>query len=692
MHQCYNLSTEQYNLHPETQKRRLRPSLLSLVLVLLMLHVPLPLVGQILPPDSGAADRDTVTAIRLDPITVTVSKLPMRPSRAGFAVTVIPEVELHAERPRYALEALRELPGAYVDEATGPGGPAIVRLRGGEEVFTQILMDGVQVNENGGFFDFQGVTLTNVDRIEVARGPQSALYGSSAVSGVVHFLTPSGEPGPLRLGGTLEGGGDGEHGRSFQGNLVARGGVGGVLYSAGGGVTYNRGIYALPHDTWTADGSLRVDAYPSPRLRVTGNARFIGIRSNHPVRDPGVTRAPLDPNARLERDRYVVSARAQYDASRRWTHRLVLSGFAHDFTYIDERDDIEQPADYFVLDADLTSTNDVRRAAAEYVGTFATSATPSDARLAVAGGARFEREDLNTELTGDFGDDQAAFDRHSVAVFADLTGRPHARLDVMLGARAERYEGVGTAITPRGSIVFRVVPDRLSLRAAGGRAYKAPNIRVQFQDDPFIAPNPDLRPETSVSWEGGADVQLGRAFHLRATGFHQDYRNLIRTVPLEEDTRLQSRNVGESRAWGAELDARLRLRPATVVGLEATRTWTEVIDNTGLPPDQYPEGASLPFRPDFIGSAYVRARITSRVELTTRGTYIGSQMVLTERFSGRRVTLDPHVRVDGTLNYQLGERRTLYLRVRNLLDTDYQTAYDRPGIPLTAALGFTVDP
>lgn len=643
------------------------------------------------PPDSlREADPDSAV-FPLDPIMVTVSRLPLRPSRAGFAVTVVPEVALRTQRPRYAMDVLRELPGAFLDEATGPGGPSIIRLRGGEEVFSQILMDGVQVNENGGFFDFQGVTLTNVGQIEVARGPQSALYGSSAVSGVVQFLTPPGDPGPLRLGGMLEGGGGIGSGRSFRGNAVARGGSPALLYSGGVGLSYNRGIYEVSHDTWTRDGSLRLDTRPADRLELTGIARYIGIESNHPVRDPGVTRVPLDPNARLERDRSILTARARFDASDRWTHGLTASAFRHDFTYYDERDGIEQPPDFFVFDATITSASDLWRTTVEYLGSYTTAPDPVTARLALAYGAAWEREDLHTALTGDFGDDQAEFDRQSVAGFVDLRTRLHPRLDAMVGARAERYEGLSTEVTPRGSLVVDAVPDRLSVRAAAGRAYKVPNLRQQFQDDPFIAPNPDLEAETSVSVELGADLTLGR-FAVGATGFRQDFDNLIRTVPGGEGDRLQDRNIGESRAWGVETSLRYRMLPDVTYGLELTRTWTEVIDNTGLPPEQYPAGERLPFRPDFTSRAYVQAQVTPALRIWTAAMYLGRQIVLSERFSGRRVDIDGYLRVDATVNYGFGSRRSLYLRVRNLLDADYQTAFDRPGIPLTVALGVALEP
>ena len=176
-------------------------------------------------PDPTAVVQDSSDARlgrdTLETITVTGVLSPAPRSRLGYAISVLTRSDLLAEPRLFAAEALRRLPGAFIDEANGPGGPTIIRLRGGEEVFTQILMDGVQLNENGGFFDFLGVPLTNVDRIEVARGPQSAMYGSSAVSGVVQFVTRSGTVGRPRFELTTEGGGASRNGGSFGTTVTA---------------------------------------------------------------------------------------------------------------------------------------------------------------------------------------------------------------------------------------------------------------------------------------------------------------------------------------------------------------------------------------------------------------------------------------------------------------------------------------
>src|SRR5690606_6143853 len=233
---------------------------------------------------------DSARVLPLPGLLVTGARAPLRADRVGFAVTTVGAADLARRRPPTVAEGLRTVPGAFLAEAAGPGGPTIVRLRGGEEVFTQVIVDGVAINENGGFFDMQGLTLSNIDRVEVARGPQSAVYGSSAVSGVVHFLSRRGTPGPARVEVLAEGGGAAENGGSYRATGSIAGGSDKLRYSAGAGSAYNRGIYDVPHDTHTNDASLRLDYVASDRFDVSASARWVNVDGGLPVRDPGATR------------------------------------------------------------------------------------------------------------------------------------------------------------------------------------------------------------------------------------------------------------------------------------------------------------------------------------------------------------------------------------------------------------------
>lgn len=626
------------------------------------------------------------------PLVVTVSRVPLPENQVGFALSLVTAEKLALERPQYVASALRSLPGAYIDEAAGPGGPTIVRLRGGEEVFTQILFDGIKVNQNGGFFDFQGLTLSNLDRIEVLRGPQSALYGSSAVSGVVNFISRRGELGPPRFRFAAEGGGATTNGGSFRAVGALDGGIDWLRYSGSLGTAYSRGIYPLPNHTWTGEGSLRLDATPAEKWALTGIFRYVGVNGDLPVRDPGATRVPLDPNASNERDRLLTALRASFAQTPSWTHTLSASLYLEDFIFDDQRDDVGSSGDYdfSIFDADFRLDSDLDRSTVEYAGAY-DFASDANRRLVLSYGGVWEREALTDRTSGEFGEGRLELDRQSLAGYAEIQTNVVPRVDLLFGSRIEKFEGLTAEITPRASLQIGIMPSLLNLRAAAGRAYKAPNLQQQYLDNPFIAANPDLKAETSTSWELGVDAtNARRSVKAGLTYFRQHYDNLIRTVSQETSSQQINRNLGSSRARGFEWT--LQFQPAVhwLLGTEGAWVDTEILDNSGLPDDQFPVGEELPFRPRVVGSAFLETTAVNRLSALARVVFVGEQTVLSERFSGERVSLDPYALVNLRANYQVAARSLLYLRVDNVFDVRYETAFDRTGIPLSFALGAQV--
>lgn len=630
----------------------------------------------------------TERIIPLAPIVVTAARVPVRADRVGFSVTVLGPADLGLHRAPSAADALRSAGGAFIDEANGPGGPTIVRLRGGEEVFTQILVDGVEINQNGGFFDFQGFDPGNIERIEIARGPQSALFGSSAVSGVVQFVSREGQAGPPRLSAGVEGRAATVNGAGYRARAGVSGGTGVVRYSGGLGRTFSRGIFELPNDATTGDASLRVDLTPSTRLDVAGTFRWMGTDAMLPVRDPGATRVPLDPNARNTRDRVISSVAAGFSPSAALRHQLRATLYREDFVYEDRRDDVAtaESFPFFIFDADFRLDSRLVRTSVEYSGDY--RADPHG-EVVLSWGVRREQESVRDVTSGEFGEGRQKFERGSTAGFAEVLLSAVPRLDLLAGARIEKFEGIDAAVTPRASAVVRLVPGVLAARFAAGRAFKAPNLQQQYLDNPFIVSNPELRAETSTSIEGGLDLTSRRGtYRVAVTFFRQRFEDLIRSVDLGDGTgRQQNRNLGASRATG--LEASLGWQPAGMwsAGLDAAWIRTRIVDAAGLPAAAFPEGEELPFRPRTIAGAHVDVAPASGLTARLRATYVGPQTVLSERFGGARVRIDGYTLIGATANLDVRSGWVLYARFDNLLDTHYETAYDRRGIPATGAVG-----
>ena len=127
--------------------------------------------------------------------------------KVGSSVSVVTAEQLKTQQVRNAAEALRSLPGVSVSQQGGPQGLTVVRLRGAESNHTLVLVDGVEVNAAGtdGFFDFSTMLVDDIAQIEVIRGPQSGLYSSGALGGVINIVTRGGK-GPLTFRARAEGG------------------------------------------------------------------------------------------------------------------------------------------------------------------------------------------------------------------------------------------------------------------------------------------------------------------------------------------------------------------------------------------------------------------------------------------------------------------------------------------------------
>lgn len=631
---------------------------------------------------------DTGRVHRLAPIVVTGTRVPVSQDALGFATSALGPEALRAEPALWGPAVLTRLPSVAIEEGAGVGGPTILRLRGGEESFSVVMFDGVPLNLTGGFADLVGLSLTNVERVEIARGPQSAMYGSSAMAGAVQFLTREGRPGGPRITAGAEGGTSADHGGQARSEVTVAGGSRTVRYSAGAGGTYFRGVYALPHDLTTWDGSARVDA-DLGRWRLSGTARYMDIASDLPVRNAGATRAPLDPNQRDGRSRLLSAATARFSPMPRWRHELSAKVMREDFFYEDRRDGLDPAAyPFFVFDFDFRLESELWRGTLEYAGANDVGSGP--AALTVVYGGKVEREDLGVVQSGDFGDSRSDFTRDNGAAFAEVQGRVGRAVDFLTGVRYERFEGLGGEILPRAAVVVSLVPDVLRIRAAAGRAFKAPNLEQQNLDNPFTAPNPGLRPETSVSWETGLVATVPRAgLAARATFFHQIYDDLIRLVPFDS-TRAQNQNVGKSRILGLELELDRAWTPGWRTGVSGTWLESKMVDNTGLEGNLYPVGSALLGVPRWTGNAFVEGDLTPALSVVIRGRLVGEQEVLTERFSGDRVELDPHFVLGATVRARLRPWIEAYLRGENLLDADYATAFDRAGLPLTAVVGVRV--
>ncbi|HEX2217882.1 MAG TPA: TonB-dependent receptor [Gemmatimonadales bacterium] len=611
---------------------------------------------------SAAAAQATRDTTSLPEIVVTATRYPVAPDSVAATVTVLRGEDLHAQGIRFVGDALRQAAGSHVVQGGPFGAAASLFMRGGESDYVKVLVDGVPVNQPGGFYDFASLTTDNVERIEILRGPGSVLYGSDAIAGVVQIVTREGDGG-VRVGAAGEGGSFG----SARWEATALGGGEALGWSAAVSRLTSDGTYALNNDyrNTAASGRLRVAAGERTTLALTG--RYHDARYHFPT---DVTGAVVD------RNQYTTDETASFalDVSHRFSETL-------DGQLLLARSDIatgyENPADPPPGPAFESSDHTT------------TDRTSADARLQVElpqgvrglAGASFEAQRQN--VTGAFDEG-----RDNLGLYAQATVLPLPRLQLTAGGRLDENERFGSFWTYRAAALAFASPGT-RVRASVGSGFKEPSFFENF-DSPFSVGNPALRPERSFSIEGGIEQDLARgSARVAVTVFAQRFRDLIQfTFVPPEPGGPNYFNVAAADANGFEGAVDLRAGPLRG-SVSYTRLWTEVTDAGFDAGDAatFVEGARLLRRPDDAVTGRVESTLAGRLRLGIVLTWVGSRDDI--RFGqfpepNQRVELPSYTTLDlsGVLTVLPARRGRpgldLTARLENVFDERYEQSVGFP--------------
>ena len=549
------------------------------------------------------------------------------------------------------------------------GAVTSVFLRGGESDYVQILVDGVAVNEPGGAFDIGSLTTDNIERIEIVRGPASALYGSDAVSGVIQIFTRRGT-GPAR--GTVSLAAGSFATRRMQATLSGGGDILSYAFSLGRNDTDGILEYNNSHRQATFTG--RVQGQLGPRADATLGVRYDDRRFHFPTDGSG---ALSDRNAYTYGDALTLSL----DVGRRWSDafetRLTFDVNETDRGSDDAPDDPADTLGFF----GYTSLNDIRR-----TGTGARAIWRSPAGTVVAAGYELEQQSVRA-FSGSFSQygpsaSNSENDRRNHAAYTQLSWR---RDGVALtgGIRAESNERFGTAATWKAGAVWRSPSERTRLRAAAGTGIKEPTFFETYATG-FTRGNPDLMPERSTSFEAGVDRELGGGARLSLTGFSQSYRDLIQyTFSPPTQGGPNYHNVAKARSRGMEAEGVVEAGP---VQLTATYAWLDTeVEDAGFdegPGATFVAGEPLLRRPKHTAgaAAFVRIAAAAGLELGLRHTGERSDRDFAT-FPAEPVTLPAYTVVDLAAEFRMAAARagrpglTLTLRAENLTGAQYEEVW-----------------
>jgi outer membrane cobalamin receptor len=593
----------------------------------------------------GGDRREVNLRLRLsaisESIVVSASQVEVPLSRVADSATVVSGSDIEARQFDSVADALRLVPGIDIVRSGGRGSVTSLFPRGGESDYTLVLVDGVRVNTFGGGFDFSNLPSSNVKRVEVVRGPGSALFGSDAMGAVVQIVT--GQGGHPQAGGTLEGGSmattrmtawsSGSAGRWTWGGSVERvasAGFTGIAPATGERVSNDdyRSRQATGSATWRSARGFEATLNGAWSWSDRG---YPGPFGSNPV--GAYTSVDRHSRGTGETRRAGASLTAPLDGGRVVQHAQVAwFDFSSDFTSL------------YGLSASGT-----RRLAAR----SQTDVTIGDSTKVVAGVDLQHERARSDFITGDT-TAPVPIVRNLVGLFVEARHQHGSRLTITGGLRAEEVRRAALegslnpysprpafpadnarALNPKGSIAYlawartdgpsterSLSPSWLRLRGSAGTGMRAPDgLEIAFTD------NPHLKPERSRSAEAGIEAGFasGRAV-LQATWFSNHYEDLIVAVgpAMRDASRYQTDNIANARSKGVEMAVSAR----TSWGLDArlAYTWLDTsvlaVDGAGgQAPAPFNVGDALLRRPRHQGSldiTFTRGRLTAYSELGAR--------------------------------------------------------------------------
>jgi vitamin B12 transporter len=622
-----------------------------------------------------------------DSVIVTATRAETTPEQAAVAATVVTEERLKALNYPQMFDILRDVPGLQVSEYGRRGSLTQVYTRGAERTGTLVMLDGVPLNDPGGELHLEHLTSEGIERVEVVRGPESALFGAEAAAGVVQMFTKRGDPEDKTPHGSVSY----ERGNFQTDRWIA---------NLNGGVV-GRFDYSLSAAELHTVGEFQNDFYRDN----TGTAN-LGYRISNATQLRGVFRIYDAHNGSPNQVAYGVNNLFANEETRDSTVSLRLddsrgSHYLQRFTFgFNRLNDAYNDASPFSIQPLAALVRDVAGPPARVyfvqllnpLGPFPTSLPPG---TRVAMGSAFYSSSNSLNITGRrMGGYQGTFSyRGGVAVFGydyqhqsgDLSGisasRDHNALFVNLqqnlspriflsgGARLEHSNAFGTTGTGRGGASFLLVGEHGALssalfRLSAGRGVTEPSLLENFAKATFYHGNPALKPEQTNTYEVGLVTEwLGRRVRTEVSVFRSSFHDLIAFVGDSWQ------NIQASWARGVETSAQVHLAHNVVLQGAYMRLYTRITASTSPKSSTTGIGEELVRRPRNSGSASIA--VTPK-----RWSF-----VLGSRFTGERqdadftfgTTRNPgYQNVYGSASYQITKHVTPFFRVDNLVNERYE--------------------
>jgi vitamin B12 transporter len=572
----------------------------------------------------------------------------------GSAVSVVTGEQLRAQQIRHSADALRSLPGVEVSQQGTANNLTVVRIRGAESNHTLVLIDGVEVNStaNDGFFDFSGLDAEDIKQIEVLRGPQSGLYGTGAIGGVINIITNE-RKGPL----TIRARGEAGAFNTRDGALQISGGDDRVHGSLSISGNQTDGFNISPVGNENHDGKLSTLAFRggvalTDNLKVDGTLRMSDNRAGRDGFNSFLNGLAVasDEASYFDNRLWVGNLQATLDTfDSHWSHTVRVSraetnNFDFDAVFLTETRNI---------------SNDLKYG---YLTTYRLE-DPALPGIRHYFSGLIERTNEEFEMPSD----PIALDRsrNRTSFVGEVRGEYFNALSLMSTIRRDDNDIIQDFTTWQTSGSLKLPETPFRLHSSAGTGVKYPSLSEQFGSFSFFVPNPDLKPETGFGWDAGLETTLlpGRAT-LDVTYFNSTLSDEIDSRLLPGFLFQPFNRDGESTRKGIEVGSRYLVFKDLTLG--ASYTYLDAKDDTGQREIRRPPHSGR------LDANYAFDGGRGNVNIAAIYNGVMPDNAFNAAFDTVPVDLASYWLVNVAASYEVSPGVFAYGRVQNALDDHYQ--------------------
>jgi vitamin B12 transporter len=604
---------------------------------------------------------DTVGLYKLTDVVITATKTRTNTLEIANSISIIDSTEISNSNSNNVFDVLKNETGISFTQQGGNGTLSNIYIRGANSSHTLVLIDGVEVNltnDPSGVYDFSALPVDNINRIEILRGPQSTLYGSDALAGVVNIITKKGNGSPkfslITEGGTYN---------TYKLSAGLNGSIQRFNYAATLSKTGSDGFSAASEkygntekDGYNFDNLSAVLGYGlSDNAEINLYTRFTKSKSDY---DQHGGMYGDDPTYVFNQEEFSIRGEGKIQSlDGKWDQKFGLSFIRNVRKY-----------SYDTSAASIYYSNSL------YDGRKYKLDWQNDIQLnksnLLTAGAEFEIEEALSEYYAytylsppDFYSAIPKRDANTIGVFLQDQMNYDEKYFATLGVRLDHQNKFGSEFTYRFSPAYMIWETGTKIKGAIGSGFKAPSLYYLY--DPAYG-NENLKPEKSLGWEFGVEQYLFKqSMSFGATYFYNKFTDMFGFDYIT----FKTININQALTKGVELF--IQARPVDGLNVKINYTFTDAKDKS---PNSADYDKKLLRIPENKSGLFISYSFMPKANINADIIRVGAREDI-DFSTYQRIELKGYLLINLAAHYDIFDFLRLNARVENLLNTDYEEVF-----------------